>query len=465
MPTDMQKEFLDDPSDMGPLARYNSMPGIDEIGGLPNPPPQVLVVTTAPVELNAVRRRLQAPNGSEKVGKLSINKVPLLVGQLGGRLVIVCKTEQGTSNTETTILRLLESKQLSSAIRLVFAIGFCFGVNPAKASDTSAEDGQLIGDVLVANRVIDLSHTAEKTRTEFRTGSSVNESLMSVLNDINTLGWPKANDYEDWLKIKDRPRPPKAAVGALISAPILFNNREELEGVLKHDQVKPYKPLGGDMELFQIAKAVQAKQKMWLLAKSVGDYGGIKPKHDKGQNLANATAVDFADWFLRLGSIDQVLDTAPEIPTISREDIHRRLAHLGNQSYTSTKKDVKHRGIHKTGRETDIKDGRTAAAVDVNSIEPDAKGAVVRISLSASHKFYRKTFKGILSEYTDESKSVDYSCAMIVYLPREGRSQLRGNPVFTVTTGPPKDHDAAQLGFRAFEEKVLGPFLNLDFRK
>ena len=60
------------------------------------PPPVVLIITTADVELKAVRDRLEeVPQGYPE----AIGSVPVKIGKLGGRVVAVCKTEMGITRT------------------------------------------------------------------------------------------------------------------------------------------------------------------------------------------------------------------------------------------------------------------------------------------------------------------------------------------------------------------------------
>mmetsp|Transcript_26859 Transcript_26859/g.82445 ORF Transcript_26859/g.82445 Transcript_26859/m.82445 type:complete len:100 (+) Transcript_26859:1052-1351(+) len=85
----------------------------------------------------------------------------------------------------------------------------------------------------------------------------------------------------------------------MVSLPELYNDADAAASWRDHAQTAPQKPIGGDMELFQVVRAANEHGVKWLEAKGISDYGGIKPKTDRGQTLAAAAAVDFADWLLR----------------------------------------------------------------------------------------------------------------------------------------------------------------------
>ncbi|MEL6273463.1 MAG: hypothetical protein AAFR22_26910, partial [Chloroflexota bacterium] len=115
--------------------------------------------------------------------------------------------------------------------------------------------------------------------------------------DTNLLRhWPV--DKHAWHAVLGRKRPPKVYIGALVSASTLFDNSERLSDIFAHQQVKPLKPLGGDMELFQIVTAAQRARVDCICAKAISDFGGLVPKTDDGHDLACATAADFAVWLL-----------------------------------------------------------------------------------------------------------------------------------------------------------------------
>mmetsp|Transcript_11324 Transcript_11324/g.33894 ORF Transcript_11324/g.33894 Transcript_11324/m.33894 type:complete len:82 (-) Transcript_11324:120-365(-) len=77
---------------------------------------------------------------------------------------------------------------------------------------------------------------------------------------------------------------------------------------LRHRQVAPHRPIGGEMELYQIVAAADDRGVPWLMSKAVCDYAGLAgAKNKDGQRLAAAAAAHFADWLLRQPVMDAIL--------------------------------------------------------------------------------------------------------------------------------------------------------------
>jgi len=97
----------------------------------------------------------------------------------------------------------------------------------------------------------------------------------------------------------------------VLSLPTLIDDKEEATSWIHHKQIKEYKPIGGDMELYQVATAADEKKVRWLFVKGICDYGGLdgvdKEVHRQDQPLAAAAAADFADWLLRQPVMDKHL--------------------------------------------------------------------------------------------------------------------------------------------------------------
>ena len=86
----------------------------------------------------------------------------------------------------------------------------------------------------------------------------------------------------------------------MISLPTLINDAETARRLIHHKDIAMYNPIGGDMELYQIAEAAVETDKRWLLVKAICDFAGLDgPKTKDAQPIAAKTAVNFADWLLR----------------------------------------------------------------------------------------------------------------------------------------------------------------------
>ena len=293
-------------------------------------PPVVLIITTAPAEMAAVLDRLEkVPEGYPK----AIGSIPVKIGKLGGRVVVVCKTEQDILRTYGIVFQLLQSDYLNASVKLVFAVGFAWGAQPA-----SQGGDQRIGDVIVATKVVEAGHTRTKTparspilklaavgaaiaavalgsamafavtfvvvaaalvvtsvtRDEIRGPVRVS-TLADSVNDLPCREWPGQSQGERLPHHR-----PTAHVGTVISLPMLLDDTKVTKRLIGHPQVVPHKPIvGGEMELYQIARAADAAGKRWLLAKGICDFAGLDGAKDKkGQPVAARAAVDFAVWIL-----------------------------------------------------------------------------------------------------------------------------------------------------------------------
>ncbi|MEM9151676.1 MAG: hypothetical protein AAGB19_14640 [Cyanobacteria bacterium P01_F01_bin.3] len=287
-----------DAIDMGPLAQYQGDPPRSvAVDALPEPPPKVLIVTTADEEHIAVLHRLAPLPGHKTLRHMAIARIPLTVGELGGRAVLVCQTKRSNTDTFLVVSTLLGCPELKYAIKLAFAVGNAYGAHPATAY--TAEEGQLMGDVLLADKCISFEQGVDDCCDVIHGDGS----LMHTLDSMLVRNWPK--DEQAWRKVPGRPRPPRVHIGPVVSAPILQDYN--VLDLLNHAQIHPHKPEGVAMEVYQIADAATRHRKLWLAANAVRNFGSIEPKTIAGHTLANTTAADFADWLLREHLMSQYL--------------------------------------------------------------------------------------------------------------------------------------------------------------
>ena len=286
--------------------------------------PTVLIVTTADAEVEAVVDRLvKVHQGYPK----AVDKFPVKIGKLGGRVVVVCKTEQGIFRTYRDVLALLSTEYLKDSVKLVFAVGFAWGAKPA-----SRGGNQGVGDVIVAKSFLETGHVrAGSGDVEIR--SAVQEtSLAKSVNSLLCTDWPRQSaSHFGHERMPEQPRRPKAHIGTVISLPTLLDDKHATEELIGHPQIVPLRPIGGDMELYQMAAAADEKVKRWLFAKAICDFAGLDgAKNKDAQPLAAAAAADFADWILRqevmngyLGELSDdppALDRTPNLNNLEAED-------------------------------------------------------------------------------------------------------------------------------------------------
>eukprot|EP00634_Sargassococcus_sp_CCMP2135_P016076 CAMPEP_0198649882 /NCGR_PEP_ID=MMETSP1467-20131203/4597_1 /TAXON_ID=1462469 /ORGANISM="unid. sp., Strain CCMP2135" /LENGTH=310 /DNA_ID=CAMNT_0044385701 /DNA_START=95 /DNA_END=1027 /DNA_ORIENTATION=- len=270
--------------------------GADTAATLRQMPPVVLIVTTAVAEMDAVLERLERLVGYPD----AIDGIPVTIGKFGGRVVLVCKTRQGSIQTYDVVQTLLLSDFLKGRVKLMLPVGFAWGARPA-----SDGGDQRIGDVLVAERLVDAGLVKVKDGKEILRGSVfADEGLANSVNDMLTKKWPsESQTHFGKERIPEDPRRPIVHVGTVISFPKLIDDRATAKRWITHEQIKAYKPIGGEMELYQIAYAAVKNRIGWLLVKAICDFAGLdgidKEDHRKDQALAAAAAAHFADWLLR----------------------------------------------------------------------------------------------------------------------------------------------------------------------
>ena len=236
------------------------------------PQPTVLIVTTAGTEMDAVLKGLDRPHREE-----AVDEIPVVIGRLGGRVVAVAKTQQGICRTYGVVLRLLRSGDLRDSVKLVFAVGFAWGAKPAENGGD-----QEIGDIIVADKLVAAGHVKIQHGKEILRGDIQGASLARSVNDA------LCRNYR-----------PRVHIGAVISFPKLIDDGGYASYWINHDEVKEHKPIGGEMELYQIADAANETGKLWFLAKGICDFAGLTgSKTKEAQQEAAKAAVDFTKWLL-----------------------------------------------------------------------------------------------------------------------------------------------------------------------
>jgi len=261
--------------------------------------PTLLIVTTAGAEMEAVIDIL----GNEKLD--SIDGIPVRIGEYGGRLAAVCQTSQGNLETYAVVSKILGSDKLKHSVKFVLPVGFAWGAKPeANGGD------QRIGDVIVAEAYINAGHVRAGHGEQEIRGAVPKNPLRNSINSLLCMDWPGRSQtrFAAAISIPDAPRRPKVHIGTVISLPALIDDAATATYWLQHPQVAPHRPIGGEMELYQIVAAADECGVKWLLVKAICDFAGLAGLKDKeGQRLAAAAAAHFADWFLRQKVMDSVL--------------------------------------------------------------------------------------------------------------------------------------------------------------
>ena len=195
-------------------------------------------------------------------------------------------------------IRLLTSSfaaTILDSVKLVLAVGFAWGARPV-----SQGGDQRIGDVIVATKCINAGHSKAGSDGDEIRGMAQVTPLADTVNSMLCSDWPRESQtHFDQERIPE-PRP-KAHIGTVISLPKLIDDAETALKLITHPQIEPLRPIGGDMELYQIAAAAVETGKHWLLVKGICDFAGLDggPKMKDGQPLAVAVAVNLTEWLCK----------------------------------------------------------------------------------------------------------------------------------------------------------------------
>lgn len=267
----------------------------------------VLIVTTAKVELEAVLLYMRVAETHPQ----HIEGYTVYFGSFSDRLAVVCQTRQGASETFQVVSSLLASPQLRNRVKLLLAVGIAWGSQPSGAGP----DGQLIGDILVAEKCISVA-SAKAVGGETHSRGPITECpIADRVNWILCRQWP-AHFFDSWGGEQTRcHRPPKTHHGVMLSLPMLIDDEAYATTLLQRFAI--HNPIGGDMELYQIVRAATFYHVDWLCAKSISDFAGMdNHKDDAHQTYAATASADLAFWLLRQDPItDLFRDDAPVAPS------------------------------------------------------------------------------------------------------------------------------------------------------
>jgi nucleoside phosphorylase len=273
------------------LAPYLSQSRGEEVGRnavdgqLPDPGPKIVIVTTARAERYAVLDRLDP---EVKVTRVTIADSTVLVGRMGLYDAMVVQTTMGTNTTKSYLDSLLPKLP---SVKVVAAVGFGWGAHPALK--TTPEQDQRIGDVMFSSSCIDVSHFKTIPGSIEVRGNitSAGPHILASVNDALIEVWQATHKWPNgWI------RDPTVHIGPYLSSPTLMNDGEYLKKVLQGSESR--KPIGGDMETYQVAEAARKANKSWFTVKSICDFGGLIPKDDKGQKIAAVIAADFMHFMM-----------------------------------------------------------------------------------------------------------------------------------------------------------------------
>jgi len=246
-------------------------------------PPTVLIVTSVDAELAALQERLKGLQGYPN----NVGSIPVEIGELGSRVVAVCKTMQDSADSSRDVVgSLLDSVELKTT-KLVLGLGTALG--------TMKE--QRIGDVLVASCIL-ASHPPKGDSAPVMRRPLLS-SFADAVSPLLTFKWPSKSQSHVGNEMIPENRRPRVYHGAILSLPT----------PLDHDQIVPHKPVGAGAALYEIADEAVRARTPWLVATAIRGFviGPTEEQEDKESSLAPAAAADFATWLLSRDIMDHYL--------------------------------------------------------------------------------------------------------------------------------------------------------------
>ncbi|MDR1062521.1 MAG: PQQ-binding-like beta-propeller repeat protein [Azoarcus sp.] len=237
----------------------------------------IALVTFNENETDAVLKRFSPGKNPviHHAGNITYNDL----GELSGRHVIHCVSQQGENRAQRLCRDLIEAFPFKIAI--VIGVGIAFGVD---------DDKQKIGDVLVAKSLYDYECVRQGNSVEPRGGDSpCSASLIQHFLHLDHTLCASADHVTSW---------PTLHFGTLLSGNKLIDDKKHRDDLVS----KAANVVGGEMEGLGIGCAVEGKNIQWLIVKAICDFAdGNKnnPRKDEHQKLAAKHAADVVFEALR----------------------------------------------------------------------------------------------------------------------------------------------------------------------
>ncbi|MDR1229420.1 MAG: PQQ-binding-like beta-propeller repeat protein [Azoarcus sp.] len=241
----------------------------------------IALVTFNDNETDAVLERFSPGKTQSSIihhaGNITYNDL----GELSGRHVIHCVSQQGENRAQQLCHDLIEAFPFKIAI--IIGVGIAFGVD---------DDKQNIGDVLVAKSLYDYECVRQGNPVEPRGGGSpCSVGLIRHFLHLDHTLRASADRVTSW---------PKLYFGTLLSGNKLIDDKKYRDDLVS----RAANVVGGEMEGLGIGYAVEGKNIQWLIVKAICDFAdGNKdnPHKDEHQKTAAehaANVVFEALWWL-----------------------------------------------------------------------------------------------------------------------------------------------------------------------
>jgi nucleoside phosphorylase/GNAT superfamily N-acetyltransferase len=243
----------------------------------------VLLVTTARIELDTVLQRTEPRHGSALVLSGSKGQITYWFGRLGEHRVAVVRCTPGAKGRDAAALTVSQAIRDSDPLAVI-AVGIAFG---------GYTDQLKMCDVLISDQVIPYEMKRSGAREQYR-GPVPEAGPVLLSRFANVVGW-------------DHRRPDGRAcmvkVGPLLSGETLLDNLDEKVRLFSEHP----SAIGGEMEAAGIYAAADRHeaQKEWIVVKSVCDWadGTKKARGDSYQPSAAEAAMSLVKHVLLLPDV------------------------------------------------------------------------------------------------------------------------------------------------------------------
>lgn len=255
----------------------------------------VLLVTTTPVEREAVLSRLRPLRGEKAVLEGNIGALTMRIGHFGQYFAAHVEYAMGSVGRDASALTLADAIKAVDP-KAILILGIAFGLNRQK---------QKLGDVIVAEEVIPYEPA--------KLGECVESRGRSILAGP-VLYERFRNRHSDWTESRGS-RKVNVICGPILSGEKLVDNLSE-----RNELIARYpRAVGGEMEAAGAYAAANRKGCEILMVKAISDFAdGKKAKTKDKQPFAASMAVSLAwhvlskpDVLSELGALDRGLPDEP----------------------------------------------------------------------------------------------------------------------------------------------------------
>ncbi|MEL6867588.1 MAG: hypothetical protein AAFP19_24400, partial [Bacteroidota bacterium] len=228
------------------------------------------IITATRVEVNEVRRSLEALPGLAHPARVFKDNYTYFLGRLGKYGVVVVQSRMGAAGAGSSIIT-TETTIQHWQPKAILMLGIAFGINSSK---------QKIGDILIADKIFPYESKKVKIDNEviFRAPIPLTSQLLA--DRFEEIGEDWREDYTH----ADNQESPSIYRGPLLSGEVLIDDRLYRDKLLDHFK----EAIGGEMEASGIFAASTARSLPWLVVKAICDFGDGNKSENKTAYQARA---------------------------------------------------------------------------------------------------------------------------------------------------------------------------------